>query len=191
MHQVGVVELLVTSDGPNDIERSIYLAPKNGWHLALICSFTHTHTQCHTLSLSLAVLTINFQSHTSENIETFKTTVPNRPLMVMEYWTGWFDHWGHKHLDRDISVEEITQNLNQILSVGGSFNLYMFHGKVQTQTETSDMGLCLVFSGGTSFGFMNGANIDSGEYLPQVTSYGNLPSVLVAINVNVSVISYM
>ena len=22
---------------------------------------------------------------------------PDGPLMVMEFWTGWFDHWGEKH----------------------------------------------------------------------------------------------
>jgi len=22
---------------------------------------------------------------------------PDMPLMVMEYWTGWFDHWAEKH----------------------------------------------------------------------------------------------
>ena len=39
-----------------------------------------------------------------------------------------------------------------MLSKGYSVNLYMFHG-------------------GTSFGFMSGANWD-GSYLPEITSYG-------------------
>ena len=39
-----------------------------------------------------------------------------------------------------------------MLARGYSVNLYMFHG-------------------GTTFGFMNGANIDRGRYLPQTTSY--------------------
>ena len=39
-----------------------------------------------------------------------------------------------------------------MLSHGYSVNLYMFHG-------------------GTTFGFMNGANIDGGRYHPQTTSY--------------------
>lgn len=33
--------------------------------------------------------------------------------------------------------------------------------------------VCVVtFLGGTNFGFMNGANIEEGEYRPDVTSYG-------------------
>src|SRR5262249_42590264 len=39
-----------------------------------------------------------------------------------------------------------------MLERGYSVNLYMFHG-------------------GTTFGFMNGANLDRGRYLPQTTSY--------------------
>src|ERR1700704_4300817 len=39
-----------------------------------------------------------------------------------------------------------------MLDRGYSINLYMFHG-------------------GTTFGFMNGANIDRGQYHPQTTSY--------------------
>lgn len=23
---------------------------------------------------------------------------PNRPMMVMEYWSGWFDHWGRESI---------------------------------------------------------------------------------------------
>ena len=128
MHEVGVVELLVTSDGPNDLDHSLYLAPENGETLPPSSIYR-------SLSLTIAVLTLNFQSHTSENIERFFASLPNRPLMVMEYWSGWFDHWGHGHLERDVSVQEIMHNIGKILAVGGSFNLYMFHGKIQSRTE--------------------------------------------------------
>jgi beta-galactosidase len=75
---------------------------------------------------------------------------PGRPMMSGEYWDGWFDHWGDKHQTTD-SVQQ-AQELDWILSQGYSINLYMFHG-------------------GTSFGFMNGANWDHKKYEPDVTSY--------------------
>jgi len=76
---------------------------------------------------------------------------PGRPMPMMsgEYWAGWFDHWGEKHHDTDVAQQ--AQELDWILSQGYSINLYMFHG-------------------GTSFGFMNGANWEK-VYEPDVTSY--------------------
>ena len=83
---------------------------------------------------------------------------PHHPLMVMEFWTGWFDHWGEKHLERNISPEDFSSELRAILAEGASVNLYMFHG-------------------GTNFGFMNGGNWGEGEergrtYRSTVSSYG-------------------
>jgi beta-galactosidase len=75
---------------------------------------------------------------------------PGRPMMSGEYWDGWFDHWGEAHHDTDVTQQ--AQELDWILSQGYSINLYMFHG-------------------GTSFGFMNGANWDHDNYEPDVTSY--------------------
>jgi beta-galactosidase len=70
--------------------------------------------------------------------------------MCGEYWDGWFDHWGGKHHTTDAAAE--ASELQWMLEQGYSVNLYMFHG-------------------GTSFGWMNGANIDGGNYEPDVTSY--------------------
>ena len=75
---------------------------------------------------------------------------PGRPIMSGEYWDGWFDHWGSKHQVTD--AEQQTRELDWILGQGYSINLYMFHG-------------------GTSFGFMSGANWDHDSYEPDVTSY--------------------
>ncbi|MDR3775067.1 MAG: beta-galactosidase [Terracidiphilus sp.] len=75
---------------------------------------------------------------------------PNAPRMCGEYWDGWFDHWGGKHNTSDGAAE--AKELQWMLEQGFSVNLYMFHG-------------------GTSFGWMNGANIDGGKYEPDVTSY--------------------
>jgi beta-galactosidase len=75
---------------------------------------------------------------------------PGRPMFNSEYWDGWFDHWGEHHHTTDAAQQ--AAEIDWILSQGYSINLYMFHG-------------------GTSFGFMSGANWDHNEYQPDVTSY--------------------
>ena len=46
--------------------------------------------------------------------------------MVMEYWSGWFDHWGEVHhvVPENLAVKTVTT----ILQENASINLYMFHG---------------------------------------------------------------
>src|SRR5215472_9821781 len=75
---------------------------------------------------------------------------PGAPMMSGEYWAGWFDHWRTAHEVRDFSTQ--AREIDWILSQGYSINLYMLHG-------------------GTSFGFMSGANWDHQAYEPDVTSY--------------------
>ena len=75
---------------------------------------------------------------------------PGHPVLNSEYWDGWFDHWGAKHEVTDAAQQ--AQEIDWMLSQGYSVNLYMFHG-------------------GTSFGFMSGANWDRKNYEPDVTSY--------------------
>ena len=75
---------------------------------------------------------------------------PNGPKMNGEFWDGWFDHWGDKHHTTVPAVD--VADLKWMLKQGYSVNLYMFEGR-------------------TSFGWMNGANIDGGNYQPTVTSY--------------------
>ena len=74
---------------------------------------------------------------------------PNQPLMSGEYWAGWFDHWGRPHHATDAAQQE--KELDWMLGQGYSVSLYMFHG-------------------GTTFGFMNGANLDK-TYHPDTSSY--------------------
>ncbi len=82
---------------------------------------------------------------------TLKTTRPDGPFFNSEYWAGWFDHWGGKHAHTNADAQ--AANLKWMLEQGYSVSIYMFHG-------------------GTSFGWMNGANSDGkGSYEPDVTSY--------------------
>lgn len=76
--------------------------------------------------------------------------MPNGPIFVAEYWSGWFDYWSGDHARVD--VEQVTSTTQIIFDLGGSINYYMFHG-------------------GTSWGYMAGANFFGNGYHPDVTSY--------------------
>ena len=51
---------------------------------------------------------------------------PNAPLLVTEYWCGWFDSWGARHATRDDA--ETARRALEILGCGAQFNYYMWHG---------------------------------------------------------------
>jgi len=93
--------------------------------------------------------TASFGSRSRERLATLRRHQPGGPLMVMEYWDGWFDDWAGPHHVTDAG--EAARDLDDLLSTGASVNLYMFHG-------------------GTNFGFTSGANHHE-SYAPIVTSY--------------------
>ncbi|GGH36523.1 glycoside hydrolase family 35 protein [Paenibacillus segetis] len=93
--------------------------------------------------------TVNFGSRAKESFAKLREYQPTGPLMCMEFWNGWFDHWMKPHHTRPES--EVAETLDEMLALGASVNFYMFHG-------------------GTNFGFMNGANLFD-KYEPIVTSY--------------------
>ncbi|MDO7845520.1 beta-galactosidase [Hymenobacter sp. M29] len=74
------------------------------------------------------------------------------PYYVAEWYPAWFDWWGTKH--HTVPARNYTPGLDSVLRAGMSINMYMFHG-------------------GTTRGFMNGANYkgDSSHYEPQISSY--------------------
>jgi beta-galactosidase len=82
--------------------------------------------------------------------KTLRQTRSEGPSFNSEFWAGWFDHWGGPHAHTDASLE--AGNLQWMLSKGYSVSIYMFHG-------------------GTSFGWMNGANATKTSYEPDTTSY--------------------
>ncbi|XP_014070150.1 beta-galactosidase-1-like protein 2 [Salmo salar] len=94
--------------------------------------------------------TVNLQRLAYGTIQYLAYMQPQKPLLVMEYWSGWFDVWSESH--HVFPAEDMLAVVSQILEAGVSINLYMFHG-------------------GTSFGFMNGAVANLGTYKPQVSSY--------------------
>jgi beta-galactosidase len=73
------------------------------------------------------------------------------PYYIAEWYPGWFDSWGSPH--QGSNADEDAGKLDTVLSAGLSINLYMFHG-------------------GTTRGFMNGANMNKRDpYAPQTSSY--------------------
>ncbi|MGW7007399.1 glycoside hydrolase family 35 protein [Streptomyces sp. NPDC054933] len=105
-------------------------------------------------TLTGATATVNFGSHPEDAFADLARFRPHDPPMCMEFWCGWFDHWGEKRALRD--PDDATDTLRRILASGASVNIYMAHG-------------------GTSFGTWAGANrggpSHDGPYQPTVTSY--------------------
>ncbi|MCZ8520466.1 MULTISPECIES: glycoside hydrolase family 35 protein [Paenibacillus] len=93
--------------------------------------------------------TVNFGSRTGESFDKLREYQPEGPLMCMEYWNGWFDHWMEEHHMRDAA--DAARVFGEMLEAGAHVNFYMFHG-------------------GTNFGFYNGANHIK-MYEPTITSY--------------------
>lgn len=91
----------------------------------------------------------SFGGRIAERLATLREHQPTGPMMCMEFWCGWFDHWGEKH--HTTTFADSAADLDRLLAAGASVNIYMVHG-------------------GTNFGLTAGAN-DSGRYLPLVTSY--------------------
>lgn len=116
-----------------------------------VLTFTSDGTWCNMLSggtIDNVLPTLNFGSRTSTAFSALKR-YGDIPKMCMEFWCGWFDHWGEKHHTRKSTsiITEIEAFINQ----NASFNMYMFYG-------------------GTNFGFNAGANFKR-KYQPVTTSY--------------------
>ncbi|HEX7351129.1 beta-galactosidase family protein [Brachybacterium sp.] len=120
----GIDELLVTSDGP----ARMWLTGG---------------------TVDGALATVNFGSRALEVLAMAEEELPGQPQMCMEFWNGWFDHWGEEHHER--TGGEAAGELADMLGRGMSVNFYMAHG-------------------GTNFGLRAGANHD-GALQPTTTSY--------------------
>ena len=73
------------------------------------------------------------------------------PLVNTEFYAGWLDYWGDHH--HRVSPSLLTHRLEQMIGNNATnVNLYVFHG-------------------GSSFGYINGADDTPVGFLPVVTSY--------------------
>lgn len=62
--------------------------------------------------VSEALPTVNFQNFQNgkTDFERIKAQSKDFPLMVMEFWSGWFDHWGEEHHGRPENCKYIKVN---------------------------------------------------------------------------------
>ncbi|MFK3671074.1 beta-galactosidase [Leifsonia aquatica] len=126
LRERGVTVPLITSDGPTDIMLTGGTVPG-------------------------VTATVNFGSNADRAFATLAEHRPSDAPFCMEYWCGWFDHWGKPRVTR--TADSAAAELRTILDHGASVNLYMAHG-------------------GSNFGTSAGANhhgVD--DFSPTVTSY--------------------
>ncbi|WP_374583613.1 beta-galactosidase family protein [Pseudoduganella sp.] len=137
-------------DYMNAIQRQLREA---GFDLPLFTSDGPDPTLLDRGTLPGVTAVVNFAGSVSDVKEAFAQLDAFRqgvPRMSGEYWAGWFDHWGERHHTTRPAMA--AEAVDWMLGQGISFNLYMAHG-------------------GTSFGWMPGANSSGTTYQPDTTSY--------------------
>ena len=125
----------------------------NGIDIPLFTSDGASDSRLNGGTLPECMPTVNFGRYPARAFEVCRRHRPDSPDFCMEFWNGWFDHWGEEHHTRE--AEDAAADLDEMLGNGCSVNLYVFHG-------------------GTNFGFTAGANGNGdklGIYAPTVTSY--------------------
>ena len=93
------------------------------------------------------VKVVNFGSNPKHAFKKLREVQPKGPLMCGEYYPAWFDSWGQRHHTKP--MKRMLDDIGYMLSVGGSFSIYMAHG-------------------GTTFGWWAGCN---SPFVPQTSSY--------------------
>ncbi|XP_043770740.1 beta-galactosidase-1-like protein 3 isoform X2 [Cervus elaphus] len=101
--------------------------------LLLTADSTEEVTRGHTKGV---LATINMKGFKVDSFKHLYKLQSHKPIVIMEFWVGWFDTWGNDH--KVVGVNEVEKSVSEFIRFGISFNVYMFHG-------------------GTNFGFMNGA----------------------------------
>ena len=67
-------------------------------------------------------------------------------LVVMEFWTGWFDHWDKLYLEHNLQPPELSETIKAIKEEEHSLNPWIFHGEMNFGGEFF-MGHRLCFEG--------------------------------------------
>ncbi|XP_068876978.1 beta-galactosidase-1-like protein isoform X3 [Aphelocoma coerulescens] len=116
--------------------------------------FTTDSTQaeelrCGTLQGLYATVDFGPGSNVTEAFGAQRRMEPKGPLVNSEYYTGWLDYWGEAHAST--SAAWVARGLEDMLQLGASVNMYMFHG-------------------GTNFAYWSGADYKD-RYKPVTTSY--------------------
>jgi beta-galactosidase len=91
---------------------------------------------------------VNIGRNPEKALKVLRGIRPEGPLMIGEYYPGWFDSWGQPH--HTAGTSDLLKELTWMLTNNVSFSIYMVHG-------------------GTTFGFDAGAN--DPPFSPESTSY--------------------
>jgi hypothetical protein len=94
-----------------------------------------------------AIECVNASGNLVQWLKRLRVRQPNAPMLVTEFWSGWFDNFGEKHHTQADSARRVLE----VLGCGAQYNYYMWHG-------------------GTNFGFW-GARWPSRDNAFQTTSY--------------------
>ncbi|XP_030342790.1 beta-galactosidase-1-like protein isoform X2 [Strigops habroptila] len=105
--------------------------------------------RCGTLQGLYATVDFGPGSNMTEAFGAQRWVEPKGPLVNSEYYTGWLDYWGEAHAST--SSLDVARGLEDMLQLGASVNMYMFHG-------------------GTNFAYWSGADFKD-QYKPVTTSY--------------------
>ncbi|XP_058695274.1 beta-galactosidase-1-like protein isoform X3 [Poecile atricapillus] len=105
--------------------------------------------RCGTLQGLYATVDFGPGSNVTEAFGAQRRVEPKGPLVNSEYYTGWLDYWGEAHTST--SATWVARGLEDMLHLGASINMYMFHG-------------------GTNFAYWSGADYKD-QYKPVTTSY--------------------
>uniref|UniRef100_A0A8C0ZL45 Galactosidase beta 1 like n=1 Tax=Cyanistes caeruleus TaxID=156563 RepID=A0A8C0ZL45_CYACU len=105
--------------------------------------------RCGTLQGLYATVDFGPGSNVTEAFGAQRHVEPKGPLVNSEYYTGWLDYWGEAHASTSATV--VARGLEDMLQLGASINMYMFHG-------------------GTNFAYWSGADYKD-QYKPVTTSY--------------------
>ncbi|XP_074451876.1 beta-galactosidase-1-like protein isoform X2 [Larus michahellis] len=105
--------------------------------------------RCGTLQGLYATVDFGPGSNVTEAFGAQRQVEPKGPLVNSEYYTGWLDYWGEAHAST--SSARVARGLEDMLQLGASVNMYMFHG-------------------GTNFAYWSGADFKD-QYKPVTTSY--------------------
>lgn len=128
--------------------RQIYI--NNGIKIPLFTSDGPEDFLIHGGTIPELTMTLNFGANPERAFTNGRRHRPEGPDCCMEFWNGWFDHWGEEHHLRNAG--DAAETLDNMLKKGANVNLYMFHG-------------------GTNFNFWNGANYADNKLQPTITSY--------------------
>lgn len=125
---------------------------ENGINVPLFTSDGNTNYMLSGGTLPHIYKTLNFGSNAANAFKALDKMQPNMPKTCMEFWCGWFDHWGEMHHKRN--PLQVENEIAKLINTGANLNIYMFHG-------------------GTNFNFWAGANYGR-KYEPTVTSYDDV-----------------